>query len=301
MTDQNGPDAIQPLNGAEMAFYQLATQIMTRGFDSSPRGSRSKEICGACFRIPNPRERVIRFEARKTKLEYLMGEFLWYVSGDPNPTSIAKLAPFWDTLRAPNGLVQSNYGSHIFRDTRSPGTSQWHYMINLLKTDPDTRRAVLSIYSWPNCLENPKDVPCTFSIQFFVRENKLLCNVAMRSNDLILGTCNDVFQFTMLQELLLIELRQDPQFENLELGPYVHYAGSLHIYERHFPMVEKILTEPRADPSMSDLKSMTPFGADWDYETWEWPAQAFNEGRFLDYTAGNDFDAFVARFMGAPK
>jgi thymidylate synthase len=64
----------------------------------------------------------------------------------------------------------------------------------------------------------------------------------MRSNDAIWGLTNDLFSFTLFQEVMLLELKKrDPMFENLELGTYYHTAGSLHLYERHFELAEKII------------------------------------------------------------
>lgn len=75
---------------------------------------------------------------------------------------------------------------------------------------------------------------CTCYIQYFIRENKMNCIVNMRSNDIIWGTAYDVFSFTMLQELLANML-------HIEMGWYIHFAGSMHIYDRHLKMAEKIL------------------------------------------------------------
>jgi thymidylate synthase len=60
----------------------------------------------------------------------------------------------------------------------------------------------------------------------------------MRSNDAIWGLPYDCFVFTMLQELLASQLR-------CSLGEYVHFAASLHVYERHFSLVERMLKAPQ--------------------------------------------------------
>jgi thymidylate synthase len=56
----------------------------------------------------------------------------------------------------------------------------------------------------------------------------------MRSNDAIWGLPYDVFLFTFLQEMMAIELK-------VELGSYYHFAGSLHLYERHLGLANRIL------------------------------------------------------------
>ena len=89
-----------------------------------------------------------------------------------------------------------------------------------------------------------KDVPCTLTMHWFIRENKLHLIVNMRSNDIILGFTNDVFQFTMMQEAMMLRLRET--YPDLELGNYYHNAGSMHIYDRHFEMAQSIIKNERA-------------------------------------------------------
>jgi thymidylate synthase len=55
----------------------------------------------------------------------------------------------------------------------------------------------------------------------------------MRSNDIAIGMLYDVFNFTMLQELLAVEL-------DVELGTYTHMVGSLHIYEKSYNLLKGI-------------------------------------------------------------
>ena len=78
-----------------------------------------------------------------------------------------------------------------------------------------------------------KDVPCTLTLQFFIRDGKLHQIASMRSSALIFGISYDVPAFTFFQEMFANEL-------NVELGTYVHISNSLHVYERHFDMLNKI-------------------------------------------------------------
>ena len=80
------------------------------------------------------------------------------------------------------------------------------------------------------------DVPCTLSLQFFIRDEKLHMIVNMRSSDLIFGIAYDIPAFTLFQEILAEQL-------GVSLGSYTHMSNSLHIYERHFGMVESILAK----------------------------------------------------------
>jgi thymidylate synthase len=85
-----------------------------------------------------------------------------------------------------------------------------------------------------------KDVACAITLQFLIRDDAVHAVVYMRSNDVILGLPYDVFLFTMLQEIISTQL-------GLKLGQYHHFCGSLHLYDRHIDLAERILaTEDRS-------------------------------------------------------
>ena len=68
----------------------------------------------------------------------------------------------------------------------------------------------------------------------------------MRSSDLVFGLSYDVPAFTIMQELMAIEL-------GVELGEYIHVSNSLHVYERHFGMLEKMVEEEQVQSARSRL------------------------------------------------
>jgi thymidylate synthase len=77
---------------------------------------------------------------------------------------------------------------------------------------------------------------------FQIRENKLNFTIHMRSNDVILGLPTDIAFFAVLQMQMLNHLKIT--YPELELGTYTHIANSLHVYERHFELVENMLKLP---------------------------------------------------------
>jgi thymidylate synthase len=106
-------------------------------------------------------------------------------------------------------------------------------LISLLQKRPASRRAALQIYDARDLAQEHKDVPCTCTLQFFVRDGRLEMATYMRSNDAYLGLPHDVFAFTMLQELVARSL-------GVEVGVYRHMVGSLHLYE-----VDRANSNPR--------------------------------------------------------
>ena len=127
------------------------------------------------------------------------------------------------------GHVNSNYGYQWQRSDWN-GISQLDYVVNLLKQNPKTRQAAISIYDGKEHNNYELDTPCTYAIQFTIVNNKLNMCVTMRSNDLWYGFCNDQYCFSRLQLLISKEL-------NIEIGTYYHFAHNLHLYNN---IIEKL-------------------------------------------------------------
>lgn len=227
-------------NNATEAFEGICEIVIADGYETAPRNQRVKEIIGFNVWIDDPRGRIITSPARKTSYRYLLAEFIWYLSGQSHVDTIKQYAPFWATIAAEDGSVNSNYGYRLLGYSPEVPYNQWEKVKELLKSDTDTRQAVMHINASYDYLKPTKDRPCTLTLQWFIRDNKLILKVNMRSNDVVSGFTNDVFQFTMLQELMLCQLRNEG-FVDLELGAYLHDAGSMHIYDRHFDMVDEVL------------------------------------------------------------
>jgi thymidylate synthase len=181
-----------------------------------------------------PYVRFANFKARKLKLEYIKREFRWYLKGDRYDTSITEHASMWKGLVNADGGINSNYGQYI--------NKQFDKVIETLKADKDSRRAGIMILSSEHLLSDTKDVPCTYAMNFRIRDNKLNMTVHMRSQDAIFGMGNDAPAFSFVQEMVYVTLRDT--YPELVMGNYHHFADSLHIYERHFEMVEEILEHP---------------------------------------------------------
>lgn len=240
-------------------FRTCLSRLFEHGSEAHPRGTTTRELLNYNISLYDPRNRIINFPDRKTNLKYLLGEFIWYISGSSDPAGILPYSKFWDNIRNsgdfdeyPKGTVNSNYGTRLFGHLEAPGAfwegniqpiNQWQETVELLRRDKDTRQAVMNIHVPGDRHAGNKDVPCTLTLQWFIREDELHLIVNMRSNDIILGFTNDVFQFTMLQEVMLLSLKET--YPKLKLGQYFHNAGSMHIYDRHFDMATKIIADER--------------------------------------------------------
>ena len=187
--------------------------------------SRDGEVCGEIINavtvIRNPTLNILKSDIRNLPMRYAVGELLWYLSGSNKLSAIKRYSKAWENLSDDGETVNSAYG---YRIGKQFGFNQWEYVKELLKKDPNTRQAVIHIKDASN--KPTKDTPCTVSLQFLLRDDKLNLTVYMRSNDIWLGFPYDVFSFTCLQILMANEL-------DVEIGEYTHIAGSLHLYARN--------------------------------------------------------------------
>ena len=162
---------------------------------------------------------------RDFNLKYAKAEWQWYLSGLPNIKMLGeiygKVPEIWKRMANEEGYVNSNYGYQWERGDSH--TSQLDNVISLLRNNPNTRQAVISIYDGKEHQDYKLDTPCTYAIQFTVLNNKLNMCVTMRSNDLWFGFCNDQYCFSMLQQLVADKL-------DIQVGTYYHFAHNLHLY-----------------------------------------------------------------------
>lgn len=205
---------------AQELFEGAYESIMTFGEDVK----NTKCIYNFGAYIYNPLDNIIKTPWRNFNPDYAEYEWQWYLSGNRNAEGIAKRARIWSDIMDENGEVNSNYGWQWNRG------SQLNLVIQELKHDKKSRRAVVSIYDGKEIATYKKDYPCTNTIHFQVVKDKLCMTINMRSNDLVFGFCNDQYCFSKLQEMVAKEL-------SLEVGWYFHFASNLHIYERHFNLV----------------------------------------------------------------
>ncbi len=239
-------------NSADEVLIAGLLEICNRGKAISPRGLATKEIESYDFTLLNPRARLINIKARKWDFAYAIGELCWHLRASDRLDEITYYSKAWRNFSDNNKTIPAScYGKKIFAHS----DSRWKKICRLLKYDPDTRRAEIRFGDDDDLLG--ADVSCVTSIHFMIRDNKLNCITHMRSNDIILGLCYDLFFITFLQEMLAVEL-------GVELGVYRHIADSFHFYERHSELAKNILDEGITDKASSmevltDLDSLNSF------------------------------------------
>jgi thymidylate synthase len=200
-------------------------------------GSRTIEITAANFIADEPTI------FGKPSSDYIVRELAWYNSQSLNVYDIPGGPPkIWAASATPAGFINSNYGWTVFSEANG---SQFEHVKKHLLKDPNTRQAVL-IYTRPSMhvdafSDGKSDFMCTNTVQFLIRDDKLLTFVNMRSNDAFSGYRNDLAWQHHVTDKLLYELK--PTYGSLTKGPIDWFAGSLHFYERDWPLIQQYIDD----------------------------------------------------------
>jgi thymidylate synthase len=212
-------------------LHQVFDRLLRKGRVVQPSKGKALEASGVLIELTNPRARMSRSEARHL-LFGCLGEFLWYLSGDDTLSFIRYYITDYPADGDDVATLRAAYGPRI----RSPRKDQLRWIVKMLREKPDTRRAVIPIYWEKDTHIGHPEVPCTCTLQFLLRNQRIELLTHMRSNDAFKGLPGDVFAFTMIQELIARSL-------NVEIGSYKHFVGSLHLYECNFEQAKRFLAE----------------------------------------------------------
>lgn len=201
------------------------------GIIHSTQGT-NQEVFGCLLELKNPRARLSKTETKQTLFSCL-GELLWYLSRTDRLDFVAYYVPTYEKSSTDHVTVRGGYGQRMFSNRN---IDQIANVRHLLSKRRSSRRAAIQIFEAEDSDPEHLHVPCTCTLQFAIRNDRLHMVTFMRSNDAFLGLPHDVFAFTMIQEVLASSL-------NLELGTYQHMVGSLHLYEKNAEAAKKYVDE----------------------------------------------------------
>ncbi len=212
-------------------MHEVINELQVSGKKVTSGKGDHLELTGVLLELENPRARLSRSEKRGKPFSCL-GELLWYLSKSNALSFIEYYIPAY-RHSADGDEVWGGYGPRLFSWN---GINQFDNIATRLSKNPGSRKAVIQLFDGRDLVSSHNDIPCTCSLQFFVRDDQLHMLTSMRSNDIYKGFPHDVFCFTMLQEILARTL-------GLEVGSYKHCAGSLHLYTSDVEKAAEFLQE----------------------------------------------------------
>ena len=237
-------------------------------FICAPRGQNIREILDYKFTILNPiAEPIVTHDLERNKVieSYTKKECELYNSGSNLVEDFAKASSFWKKLQNPDGTVNSAYG-YLIKHKKSHGNpiyelhnkltlnmdsntvsdmatiamrTPWGWCVDALRSDKDTRQAILRFSLPEHFYKGVKDMTCTMNGNFHIREDKLYFSIYMRSNDMMLGIVYDLPWFISLMDDMVNELKDS--YPNLSKGAYTHKVDSIHCYDRDEDKILKML------------------------------------------------------------
>lgn len=231
------------MNPVNWAWIKTLKDVICYGCRAESRGMQTRELVNHSVQIPLEWP-VITVLDRKLNYRFMAAEALWMLTGD---NKVATIAPYCKNI--------ANYSDdgEIFYGAYGPWIKdQWIYCMETLREDLGSRQSVMTI--WRQNPPRSKDIPCTISIQFLVRHNKMNVIVNMRSNDVWLGMTYDIFNFCMIGWMMMLWLYR----HNIVLEPGMLYlnAGSRHLYMRNWDAAHELMN--RGDSlEIGDFKAMS--------------------------------------------
>lgn len=194
---------------------------------------------------------------RRTYYKSCIDELLWIWQKKSNRIAELK-SHVWDSWADENGTIGKAYGYQLGVKHQYPEGmfDQVDRVLYDLKHHPNSRRILTNIYNFED-LHAMGLYPCAYSMTFNVAGHTLNAILNQRSQDMLAANNWNVVQYAVLVHMMA-------QVSGLQAGELVHVIADCHIYDRHVPLVEKLLKNPtydapkfHMDPAIQDFYQFT--------------------------------------------
>ena len=175
---------------------------------------------------------------RRTALKSAIDEILWIWQKKSN--NIHDLhSHIWDSWADENGSIGKAYGYQLGKKAIYPEGEfdQVDRVLYDLKHNPNSRRIMTNIYNVED-LHEMGLYPCAYSMTFNVEGDRLNGILNQRSNDMLTANNWNVVQYAIL-------IMMFAQVSGLKPGKLIHVIADAHIYDRHIPLVKKVIAKPQ--------------------------------------------------------
>ena len=194
---------------------------------------------------------------RRTYWKSAVDELLWIWQKKSN--NVHDLSShIWDAWADENGSIGKAYGYQlgVKHHYKEGDMDQVDRVLYDLKHNPASRRILTNLYNFADLSEMAL-YPCAYSMTFNVSGDTLNAILNQRSQDMLAANNWNVVQYAVLVHMFA-------QVSDLKAGELVHVIADCHIYDRHIPIIEKMLIEPEhsapkftVDPSVTDFYAFT--------------------------------------------
>ncbi len=240
---------------ADKQFIETCKEIIKNGYSSEGTHVRTRwqdgeeanyySIIGVQNKYDVGKEfPMITLRNNTNTIKNAIDEILWIWQKKSNKISDLN-SHIWDQWAGEDGTIGKAYGYQLgkkYQFKTKDGIKemdQVDYLLYLLKNDPSSRRMLTNLFNH----EELKDMnlePCAFGTQWLVKGGKLHLILNQRSQDMLAANGWNVMQYSAL-------LCMFAQVAGLEVGTLTHNIGDCHIYDRHIPLVEKLLEAKSMD------------------------------------------------------
>lgn len=241
-------------------YEDLLKRVLEHGVRKGDRtGTGTLSVFGAQLRY-NLQKGFPVVTTKKVHLKSVVGELLWFLSGDSNVKWLQENGiRIWNEWADEDGELGPVYGVQWRKWMAPDGTEidQLSDLLETLKTDPDSRRMMVSAWN-VGALDQMALQPCHAFFQTYVADGKLSLQLYQRSADMFLGVPFNITSYALLTHMIA-------QQAGLEVGDFIWTGGDVHIYLNHLKQVEEQLSrEPYAFPTLELAKADTLFDYGFD-------------------------------------
>ncbi len=237
-------------------YIDLVNTVLENGAEKGDRtGTGTKSIFGYQMRF-NLSEGFPLLTTKKIHIKSVIHELLWFIKGETNIKYLSDNGVrIWNEWADKNGNLGPVYGDQ-WRNWNNENIDQLSDVINTLKTNPNSRRMLISAWnpsvlpdtskSFSENVANGKAAlpPCHSFFQFYVANNKLSCQLYQRSADIFLGVPFNIASYALLTEMLA-------QVCGFKSGEFIHTLGDAHIYNNHMEQIRLQLSRtPKPLPKL---------------------------------------------------
>jgi thymidylate synthase len=239
-------------------YHELLKHIVAGGVEKKDRtGTGTISTFGYQMRF-DLREGFPLVTTKKIHLKSIIYELLWFLMGDTNIKYLNDHGvSIWDEWADERGELGPIYSKQWRSWAKRDGSAvdQIQNVINAIKTNPDSRRLIVSAWNVGEIGEM-KLPPCHCLFQFYVAKGALSCQLYQRSADVFLGVPFNIASYSLLTAMIA-------QVTGLKACEFIHTFGDVHIYSNHLEQVQLQLSrDPKPLPTLRfnrDVKNIFDF------------------------------------------